>query len=66
MADYTLPELFGVLKEVGREIGYRKYCYPKWIANGRLDPAKADTQLKNLEKGYAILKSLYEKGVANA
>lgn len=65
MTDYTLPELFGALKEVGREIGYRKYCYPKWIASGRLDSVKADTQMKNMEKAYAILKNLYERGVAN-
>lgn len=37
MANYTNQELYGAIQEIGREIGYRKYCYPRWVMNGKLD-----------------------------
>jgi len=59
---YTMEELYGAIQEVGREISYRKYCYPKWVANGKLDKNKADKQLNNMRKAYEILKELYGNG----
>lgn len=50
MSYYTTQELYAAIQEVGREIGYRKYCYPKWIISGRIEEEKADKQLNNMKK----------------
>jgi len=59
MAEYTQEELYAAIQEVGREIGYRKYCYPNWVLRGKLTQEKADVQLKNMRKAYEILKGIY-------
>lgn len=61
MAEYTREELYNAIQEVGREIGYRKYCYPKWITNGKIDKTEADKRLKNMQIAYRKLKELYGK-----
>lgn len=61
MADYTQEELLNAKQEVGREVGYRKYCYPKWIATGRITKEEADERYKNMQKAYEILKGLCEE-----
>lgn len=59
MAEYTQEELFNAIQEVGREIGYRKYCYPNWVIRGKLTQERADVQLGNMRKAYEILKGIY-------
>jgi hypothetical protein len=37
------------LKWLQREIAMRKNVYPKWVANGRLKPDKADREIALME-----------------
>lgn len=54
--------LFEIISEVGRELGYRKYCYPKWIATGKLNKNIAEKQMRNLTGAYEILRYIYTHG----
>jgi hypothetical protein len=49
------------IRDVGRELGMRRSCYPKWVATGRLTQAEADHQIACMDDIYTLLKSL--KGV---
>lgn len=55
----TKHRLFEIMGEVKRELGYRKYCYPKWVQMGKLRQEIADKQLNNLQGAYNILNFLY-------
>jgi hypothetical protein len=46
------------IRDVGRELGMRRACYPKWVANGRMTQAEADHQIDCMDDIYALLKSL--------
>lgn len=58
----TKTRLFEIIGEVGREIGYRKHCYPKWIESGRLNKHIAEKQMRNITGAYEILRYIYTHG----
>ena len=37
------------IKCVRREIDYRKKCYPKWVAEGKMTQIEADYQIEVME-----------------
>lgn len=44
--------------EIGREVGYRRSCYPKWVQQGRMKQEKADEQIAALEDAATLLREL--------
>lgn len=44
-----------MIAEVKREISYRQYVYPKWVASSRMKATDADRRLRAME---AVLASL--------
>lgn len=57
------------IRDVGRELGMRRSCYPRWVATGKMAQAEADLQLACMEDVYALLKQLQsnsERGVPDA
>lgn len=43
------------IAEVERELNYRRWVYPKWVASSRMKAADADRRLRAME---AVLESL--------
>ena len=60
IAGLKKEQLFEIINEIGREISYRKYCYPKWIQAGRMDEFTAKKRMSNMYDAYNILKFIYE------
>jgi hypothetical protein len=46
------------IRDIGRELGMRRSCYPRWVASGKLKKETADHQIACMEDVYALLKSL--------
>jgi hypothetical protein len=44
--------------EIGREVGYRRSCYPRWVTAGKMSQAKADEQIGALVDAAALLREL--------
>jgi hypothetical protein len=44
-----------VLKELRRELGMRRTCYPNWVAAGRLTKATADHRIAMIEQAIVAL-----------
>jgi hypothetical protein len=46
------------IKCVQREIGMRERVYPRWVANGKMSPQKADHELEAMQAVLATLQSM--------
>ncbi|MFM2432960.1 MAG: hypothetical protein RLZZ511_4174 [Cyanobacteriota bacterium] len=44
-----------ILKELRRELGMRRTCYPNWVATGRLTQAPADHRIAMIEQAIVAL-----------
>lgn len=51
----TLEEM---RKSVKREVDYRKWIYPKWVIQGKMEQNRADFEIACMQ---AILDNLYEQ-----
>jgi hypothetical protein len=47
------------IAELRRELAMREVCYPKWVADGSLSQAKADTQVNRLNAAIEFLLEEY-------
>jgi hypothetical protein len=47
------------IAELRRELAMRAACYPKWVADGSLSQAKADTQINRLNAAIEFLLEEY-------
>ncbi len=41
---------------VERELGFRRRCYPRWLASGKITKALADREIELMERVLARLK----------
>lgn len=58
----TLPILLAEqIYEVRRELRMREQNYPRWIAAGTLEQARADKQMARLKAALATLEELYRQ-----
>ena len=46
---------------VKREIGYREFLYPKWVASGKMTQQKADYQIAVMKSVLKTLNDIKEK-----
>lgn len=66
--EHEMPDLTGrftvqeQIRCVEREIAMRKRVYPKFVANGRMELATADTELACMEQVLRTLRSLVNDG----
>ena len=56
----TIINLDMQLACVARELAYRRRCYPKWVATGRMTQDKADYELAVMEAVQASLLEVQE------
>jgi hypothetical protein len=52
MSKRTLQE---AASEVRRELGIRRRCYGRWIADGKLDEVEATDRIERLEKALDVV-----------
>jgi hypothetical protein len=52
-----MPSLKEQITEVKRELSMREHVYPRWVSDGRLDPAES---VRRLERMRAVLQTLVE------
>ena len=57
---YEAGEIDRMVTSVGRELGLRKGCYPRWVENGRMKQKEADDELESMSMVYKLLKGLKE------
>lgn len=46
MTDLLPVELRDMLACVDRELGLRRSVYPRWVANGKMSPSRADREIE--------------------
>lgn len=44
-----------VLKELRRELGMRRSCYPRWVKEGKLSQATADHRIEVIEWAIGVI-----------
>lgn len=58
------PTIKDQVAEVGREVGLRRYVYPRMVADGRMTQHEADIRTARLEAAYQTLKWLRDSNIA--
>lgn len=46
---------------VGRELGMRKRCYPKWVSSERMTQKEADQEIAAMEAVYKTMREVADK-----
>ena len=50
------------LKAIRRELAFRRRCYPRWVANGKMTKAEADHEIAAFEAIEADYAALSDQG----
>lgn len=56
--EHLAANINAACREIGREVGYRRSCYPRWVQQGRMTPDQASEQIGDLELAARLLREL--------
>jgi len=56
------PTIKELKASIGRELGMRRRCYPKWVASGRMKQEQADHEIACMDELYKLISGMESGG----